>query len=63
MPVNNLHVTFTLDHQAAELLVAGDSVPMKLNWPEFPDAFARYIGHLTDSNVQVQKLRVLKTDS
>lgn len=57
MPQNNLHVTFTLDHATAELLVAGDSVPMRLAWHEFPEAFARYMGHLSNGNVQVDALR------
>lgn len=49
----NLHVTFTLDHATAELLVADDTVPMRLKWHEFPDAFARYVGHLSNGMVQL----------
>lgn len=53
----DLHVTFDLNATDA-ILGLPEGSPMRLNWPEFPDAFARYMGHLTDGNVSVSQLRL-----
>ena len=41
----DLHITFDLNHENA-ILELPEGPPMKLNWPEFPEAFARYMNHL-----------------
>jgi hypothetical protein len=49
-----------VDSNCALLFAADDQLPMRLAWTDYPEAFVKFLGNISDKKVQVDKLQVVK---